>query len=655
MIAEETAETPGAVEQHAEPMTVAVALEATPAASESNAAASEITASQRRAAVAVEAVPEPVTEAPLAMPQPETRAPEIETPVAAAPTPVEELPAEQPQVETSVVAEIETPVAAAPTPVEELPAEQPQVETPVVAEIAAPVPVAPEPTGTQAVIDAPQDPLLTLAEQIRSAQVLHAAAQFAIFEPELAPVVPEAAATPIQEVAPLAAAAPAVEAAPVGQEQKAELPEWEPEPAHSETVATPELPLAAPASQLSGLARLVSAVGTVELVSSAGVVERASASGIADADITRSPELASREAAPVESRLPEAAAREDGARPDPGAQIVETDLATAAEQLALSLSLCSQEVMSQEMASQALTSREAKAESVDYQELNAAVALLEPPAVEPAAHLLLPPPVPQAMIPPPAALVEAPPPMPEAAGLAAPAVSPLADSPPSGSRLALAPLQSYKSAASRSMHPAAPSSKILAQESTPKITLPGPALPPELVSLQSAGVVTNLGNGTTSRTQRAIPGWLVSFLVMLGLVLLGTALFNSLPDQHSKADAKSLPVDTPAPVVQSASHPLAHYIEVTGFRIVVDLSKKSEIHYLVVNHSSAALSDLTVYVTLRSAGAKPGQPPVSRFSFRSPDLAPFESKEMTSPIEKVTRSVAVPDWAELRADVQVTQ
>jgi hypothetical protein len=62
---------------------------------------------------------------------------------------------------------------------------------------------------------------------------------------------------------------------------------------------------------------------------------------------------------------------------------------------------------------------------------------------------------------------------------------------------------------------------------------------------------------------------------------------------------------------------------------------------------------MTVYVTLRAAAAKPGQPPLCRFSFKAPGLGPYESKEMTSPIEKLARSISVPDWQDLRADVQV--
>jgi len=53
------------------------------------------------------------------------------------------------------------------------------------------------------------------------------------------------------------------------------------------------------------------------------------------------------------------------------------------------------------------------------------------------------------------------------------------------------------------------------------------------------------------------------------------------------------------------------------------------------------------------ANAKPGQAPLARFTFRSPDLAAFEAKEMASPIERVSGSFNPPDWQDLRAEVDV--
>ena len=185
------------------------------------------------------------------------------------------------------------------------------------------------------------------------------------------------------------------------------------------------------------------------------------------------------------------------------------------------------------------------------------------------------------------------------------------------------------------------------------MTLPGPALPPQLNKRENLRVVTVLGN---AKAKRGLPGWLVSLAVMFGLLAGGAAaVLYLLPASHSTADAKTTaPAETTA-VVTEASHPLAQSLEVTGIRFVIDLNKKSEIHYLVVNHSPNEMSDMTVFVKVRAANSKPGSPPLCQFSFRSTGLGPFESKEMTSPIEKVLKPVALPDWHDLRAEVQIAQ
>jgi hypothetical protein len=237
--------------------------------------------------------------------------------------------------------------------------------------------------------------------------------------------------------------------------------------------------------------------------------------------------------------------------------------------------------------------------------------------------------------------------------------------PPSGSWLQLAPLQDYSAATAHSMQPVPLAAKILTPDSGPRMTLPGPTLPPELARFQNANLVTVIGD--TARTGRfRMPGWAVSFLVMLALLVIGVGVvFYFLPVAHSSAETQAPAVEghgnasqpaAPTPLAsQPAVHPLAQFVEVTGFRIVVDFNKKSEIHYLVVNHSGADLSDVTVYVTLRTASAKPGQPPICRFSFRAPSLGPFESKEMTSNIEKLSRSITLPEWQDLRSEVQIAQ
>lgn len=218
----------------------------------------------------------------------------------------------------------------------------------------------------------------------------------------------------------------------------------------------------------------------------------------------------------------------------------------------------------------------------------------------------------------------------------------------------LAGLTNYAAAAVKIARAIPPANKVMAVDTAPRVTLPGPTLPRELTSLQAAGLGTIMSGKPRRSGGRGVPGWLVSLLVMA--VLLGTGfgvVFYAMPGiLASSAPAKT---DSSTDTAPAVSYPLAKNVEVTGFRFVVDNAKKSEIHYLVVNHSNTILSGMTIFVTLHSAHAKPGQPPLSRFSFPAPNLGPFESREMTSPIEKVTRPLDLPDWQDLRTQVEIGQ
>jgi len=223
---------------------------------------------------------------------------------------------------------------------------------------------------------------------------------------------------------------------------------------------------------------------------------------------------------------------------------------------------------------------------------------------------------------------------------------------------ALGPFQDYFKAADRQMRPAMYSTKVAgsaaASATEPRVTLPGPALPRELMSLQAAGLVPigrRRGNYAANRY-----GWMTKILVLAMLLTAGVAAtLRMMPGTSASVPAK--PPAEPA-AEQSVvarpdrSHSLARFVEVTGVRFM-EVNKKPQIRYLVVNHSSDPLGSVTVYVTLRATNSKPGQPPLSRFTFRSPTLAAFEAKEMASPIERVIGPLDLPDWQDLQADVEV--
>lgn len=221
----------------------------------------------------------------------------------------------------------------------------------------------------------------------------------------------------------------------------------------------------------------------------------------------------------------------------------------------------------------------------------------------------------------------------------------------------MAPLGNYSPLAGRPLRAAVPQIQVLKKECGPRTTLPGPMLTRRLVKFMDRELNAIPPEMLRVKT-RLIPGWMASALI-IG-TLLGAGFTSIISVVRPSADAKQTTVtdveaSAPPATPSVSASPLAKAIEVTGFRIQMDPVKKSEIQYLVVNHTPSRFNGVTVYVTLYAANAKAGQPPLCKFQFVAPNLGPFQSKDMTSAIEQVTRPVAVPDWQEVRAAVEIGQ
>jgi len=228
-----------------------------------------------------------------------------------------------------------------------------------------------------------------------------------------------------------------------------------------------------------------------------------------------------------------------------------------------------------------------------------------------------------------------------------PKTSPLELAPP------MAPLGKYSPLAGRPLRPAVPETQILKKDCAPRVTLPGPMLTHRLVKFADREL-NPIAPAMLGVRKRLIPGWMVSALIIGTLLGAG---FTSVMSLVRSADGKQPSVtEAAAPVVPSVpASPVAQPLEVTGFRIQMDPGKKSAIEYLVVNHSASRVTGVTVNVMLYATDAKAGQPPLCKFQFAAPDLGPFQSKDMTSAIDPVTRPVALPDWQNLRAAVDIAQ
>jgi hypothetical protein len=240
---------------------------------------------------------------------------------------------------------------------------------------------------------------------------------------------------------------------------------------------------------------------------------------------------------------------------------------------------------------------------------------------------------------------------------------------------ALAGLTRYSPLEGRPLRPAVPERHVLHRDSAPRNTLAGPMLPPGLMKFQDRELNPIRSRQYMAR-KSAIPAWAVTILI-LGTVLVAgfSSVFSIVPRSGGEAQASTsettsetisrttsakIEAAESAPPAASSSSPstsnsLSRAIEVTGFRIQAEPAKKSEVQYLVVNHTPNRFSGVTVYVTLHAASEAPGQPPLGRFEFAAPELGPYGSKEMSSSIERVNHPTHLPDWRDVRADVEIGQ
>ncbi|HYL75410.1 MAG TPA: hypothetical protein VEU96_14455, partial [Bryobacteraceae bacterium] len=185
-------------------------------------------------------------------------------------------------------------------------------------------------------------------------------------------------------------------------------------------------------------------------------------------------------------------------------------------------------------------------------------------------------------------------------------------------------------------------------------TLAGPCLPPELRTFIEDRTLAP----RRARRKAGIPAWTVSVVVAMALFLGAGSLIQFFTgNRDAKAAAPATPRTQASTTASTPSvreqHPFARYIEVTGLRVVADLNHRSQVQYVVVNHSSAQLSDLMVRIAVRSATESASAPPLFTVSAVVPSLGPYQSKEIRTDLDSELRSSAIPDWENLRTEVQV--
>jgi hypothetical protein len=186
-----------------------------------------------------------------------------------------------------------------------------------------------------------------------------------------------------------------------------------------------------------------------------------------------------------------------------------------------------------------------------------------------------------------------------------------------------------------------------------KPPLAGPCLPPELQNF----IEPLPDERTRSKKGIGLPAWITSLAIATGLFLVVAVMLQHL---HGTREAKAAVTPTPSQVVASApvapvfeQHPFARFVEVTGLRVVADLNHRSQVQYIVVNHSATQLSGMSIRIAVRSSVDPAGSAPLFTVSTVIPSLGPHQSKEIRTDLDSQLRTSSIPDWEYLRTDVHI--
>jgi hypothetical protein len=186
-----------------------------------------------------------------------------------------------------------------------------------------------------------------------------------------------------------------------------------------------------------------------------------------------------------------------------------------------------------------------------------------------------------------------------------------------------------------------------------KLPLAGPCLTPELENYIEAPPAERAGK----KNGIGLPTWIVSLVIATSLFL---AIGVAMQYLATNREAKAAVVPTPPPAAASApaapvfeQHPFARFVEVTGLRVVADMNHRSQVQYIVVNHSATQLSGMTIQIAVRSSVDPASSKPLFTVSAVVPSLGPHQSKEIRTDLDSELRNSAIPDWEYLRTEVHV--
>ncbi len=153
-----------------------------------------------------------------------------------------------------------------------------------------------------------------------------------------------------------------------------------------------------------------------------------------------------------------------------------------------------------------------------------------------------------------------------------------------------------------------------------------------------------------------LPVWLLTVIFAVGIGGIVGGIYWFLQSNRAQTGSGPHPtasVESPAAKPGARANALQKYIEVSGVRFVLDAKKKTQARFVLINHSEADINGLAGNVTIWGRTQKSEEDAQGTFSFNT-NLGPFESKELTVPMNTKLKIYELPDWQNITADVQIT-
>jgi hypothetical protein len=157
----------------------------------------------------------------------------------------------------------------------------------------------------------------------------------------------------------------------------------------------------------------------------------------------------------------------------------------------------------------------------------------------------------------------------------------------------------------------------------------------------------------------AMPTWLLSIIFAVGFGALVFGIYylvqNNKKEPSATTQEAAGSLENPVAATGAArNNPVLKQVEVVGLRLTQNKAKKTEIRFLVVNHSAGEIQDLAGSISLRARTSKQEEEPIGACAFKLPSLGPYESKDMVAILNTKLKVYELPDWQNLQAQLQIT-